>query len=72
MKPNVEIVQNEFDHTHPRMTADQEHEERVIGVMDKRGRRLPAMYLELSIVIGGIVLVGLYVFVTFLIRPLMK
>lgn len=63
-----EVVQHEYDHTHPKLTAKEEHEERVNGTMDKQGRRLPAYYLELLIFALGILLVGFYVL---LIHPLL-
>lgn len=38
-------------------------------MIDKRGRKLPAFYLEIGIIFTGILLVGLYVLI---IRPMMQ
>ena len=60
---SVEVVQNEHERTHGNLSAEQEHQERLNGTIDKRGRRLPAYYLELLILLTGMLLVGFYMLV---------
>lgn len=68
-QPPTEQVQHEFDRTHPELSPELEHELRLNGMIDKRGTRLPAFYLEIGIIFTGILLVGFYALI---IHPLLK
>ena len=61
-----EVVKNEKDRTHPNLSPEEERAERRQGVIDAKGRRLPAgrlFILLFVIVMAAVLIYGL------LIRP---